>query len=376
MRGADVVIIGGGVGGLSAAWHLARAGAGVCLFEREALLASHASGRNAAIFRQVDHAVAHARLARRTLELLAILAPETPPLARVGGLYVGTASNVDATLALARRCDVQASAVVGAAELGSVSPWLGDSLISHGAHVPGDGVLDLHAIIQSLARAARQAGARLCLGTEVAAVLVERGRAAGVRLVNGESVMAGAVMNAAGAWAAGLGESCDAPLCLVPHRRHLIMLDTDVRSMPGPVVWRLDPGEEAYFRPESGGLLASPCDEEPWPPGTPPSDPDAVAALGTRLARLAPALTEARVHRTWACLRTMASDREFVVGEDPRRPGLFWMAALGGSGMTCGVALGEVAAAAVVGRREALHADLAPARLLGSRTVVSGAAAP
>ena len=223
---------------------------------------------------------AHVRLARRSLELLAILAPETPPLGLVGGLYVGAASSVDATLSLARRFDVQANAVTGAAGLEAFSPWLGDGPISHGAHVPGDGVLDLHAIIQSLARAARQAGARLCTGTEVAGVTAPRGRADGVRLWDGEKVAAGAVLVAAGAWAAGLGESCGAPLHLVPYRRHLIMLDTRRRTRPGPVVWRVDRGEEAYFRPESGGLLASPCDEEPWPPGTPPRIPTRSSCSG------------------------------------------------------------------------------------------------
>jgi glycine/D-amino acid oxidase-like deaminating enzyme len=376
VRHADVVIIGGGVGGLSAAWHLTRGGARVALFEREPLLASHASGRNAAIFRQVDHAATHARLAKRSLELLGALAPETPALARTGGLYVGSAASVEATLALARRCEVEASAVAGAADLAAISSPLGDGELRHGVHVPGDGVLDVHAIVQALARASREAGARIAVGAEVAAVVVERGRAVGVRLASGETVTAGAVLIAAGAWATALGEGCDAPLHLVPYRRHLVMLDTDRRSVPGPVVWRVDPGEEAYFRPESGGLLASPCDEAPWPPGTPPADPDVAALLAARLARLAPALTEARVHRTWACLRTMAVDREVVVGEDPRRPGLFWMAALGGCGMTCGVALGEVAAAAIGHRPSAFDAELSPARLVGARAVASGVAAP
>jgi D-arginine dehydrogenase len=47
------------------------------------------------------------------------------------------------------------------------------------------------------------------------------------------------------------------------------------------------------------------------------------------------------VRRVWACLRTFAPNRDFHAGADARVPGLFWVAGLGGRGMTCGLALGE-----------------------------------
>ncbi len=86
-----------------------------------------------------------------------------------------------------------------------------------------------------------------------------------------------------------------------------------------PSWWRVD--SPVYFRPEAGGILASPCDETPWEPGIPETSPAALESLASKLSELAPALANARVQRSWACLRTMAEDREPVIGSDPRVQG-------------------------------------------------------
>jgi D-arginine dehydrogenase len=83
-----------------------------------------------------------------------------------------------------------------------------------------------------------------------------------------------------------------------------------------------------------------------------------------KLESLAPGLADAEVRRVWACLRTMSEDRELVVGPDPRVSGLFWLAGLGGRGMTCGVAAGELLARVMVGLPHPLMRNLAPARLI------------
>ena len=68
--------------------------------------------------------------------------------------------------------------------------------------------------------------------------------------------------------------------------------------------------------------------------------------------------------RAWACLRTMADDRELVIGEDPRVRGLFWIAGLGGRGMTCGAAAAELLARFMVGLPHPRTRTLSVARLL------------
>ncbi len=358
MRRADVLVVGGGIAGLSVSWHLARAGVRVRLLEREPLLASHASGRNAAIFRHVEQTPCHTALALRSLHLLSELGLEEPIL-RTGALYVAARPAVTEFVATAQRAAVSCVSLHDR-ELSLCSPGLRARLSA--AHVPGDGVLDIHAVCQTLARRARSEGAVLEVGAEVLRVQTRAERVTGVELADGRVLASDVVLLAAGAWAADLGRGCGASLPLVPHRRHLALLEVSPGLSRGPLVWRLDPGGEVYFRPESGGMLVSPCDEQPWAAGVPPTELD-TGALGLRLGAIAPSLARGAVRRAWACLRTQTLDREPVIGEDPRCPGLFWLGALGGRGMTCGLAAGEVAADCVLGR---VHdfARLAPSRCL------------
>jgi D-arginine dehydrogenase len=185
---------------------------------------------------------------------------------------------------------------------------------------------------------------------------------------------------AGGAWSAALGALAGAPLPVTALRRHLALLEApDGGAGPGAddaVVWRLEAGREVYYRPESGGALASPCDEEVWEPGDGevPTDTAALAKLGELLGDFAPTLGQARVRRAWGCLRTFAPDREFVAGADERLPGLYWCAGLGGRGMTCGLALGELVAASVLGTPHPLHHALRPSRLFGAPPTRGGGA--
>jgi D-arginine dehydrogenase len=105
-----------------------------------------------------------------------------------------------------------------------------------------------------------------------------------------------------------------------------------------------------YFRPEGDGLLLSPCDETPMPPGVPSTDPAASELLAEKLARHAPPLADLAIRRSWACLRTFAPDRRPFIGPDPELAGLFHVSGLGGFGMTCSAAIGELAADLLTGR--------------------------
>jgi len=368
MKSLDVVVLGGGIAGLSVAWGLARAGgARVTLLERERLLASQASGKNAAIFRLVDGDPVAVALALRSRALFAELAAPADILRPTGGLYLGTPAELDALAALAAGAGV-ATERIDRQGLAARVPALAGGDAAGGLFVAEDGVLDLHALAEALARGARAGGATIETGVTVTSIDRDgRGRVTGVACRDGRTSRADVVVVAAGAWAAELGAAAGAPLPVRPVRRHLALLAApEGAPAGGPVVWRL--GQEVYFRPESGGVLASPCDEEPWPAEDPPASPAALDRLAERLAPTAPALASAVVRRSWACLRTFAPDRGFVAGPDPRVPGLTWIAGLGGHGMTCGVALGELVTASVLGRAPpiapALAARVAPGRLL------------
>lgn len=365
MRNYEVVIVGGGIAGVAIAWQLAlNGGARVLVLEREPLLASHASGRNAAIFRQLDHDRIGVQLAVRSGELLAELESDGRLIRRTGSLLVGEQQALDPLSAIARELGVAVQAVDANALYQSV-PALAGGEVRFGLWVAADGVLDTHALIESLVRLARGAGATFRTDAEVVAITADADHITGVQLADGSRIAAHSVVLAAGAWAGALARGCGCDLPLQSYRRHLALLEVDGAVAPGgPVVWRLD--DELYFRAESGGVLASPCDEEVWEAGVPPSSADAWVSLAERLPRLAPGLSDARLRRGWACLRTFSSDRLFVAGEDPRRRGLFHLVGLGGRGMSCGLALGELVAGLIHGKDHPLAAELSPARGLGA----------
>jgi D-arginine dehydrogenase len=360
---ASIVVIGGGIAGLAAAWQLCEQGVpDVLLLEAEQLFASHASGRNAGIFLPLEESLSAVWLASRSRDLLDARLGTSWLSAQGVTLVSSEEEQLDELRFAARRLGVFHERW-GSSKLHNRLPLLAEGATQHGLHLPLGGVIDVHLVLTSLRRFAEQAGARVVSGARVQSIDTEAARVVGVTLEDGSRVRTERVVIAAGAWSGELGATAGAKLNLTPLRRHLVhLMGSSMPTWKTPAVWRVD--EPAYFRPEAGGVLASPCDETPWEPGIPPTDPQALDTLAKKLAELAPPLAGAGVQRSWACLRTMTDDREPAIGEDPRVRGLFWLSGLGGRGMTCGVASGELLARHVVGLSHPLARPLAVNRFL------------
>ncbi len=344
-RSPDVVVIGGGIAGLATAWQLAQRGSRVLLLERERILASHSSGRNAAIWLPADDDATTPPLARRSATLLDDLT-QGAWRSKTGALMTSARPDrLDGFCRGAERAGLEPTRV-GVDGIVAHAPALAGGDQRHGVWLAGAAELDIHLMITSIAKAARSAGAELRTGAGVAKLVREGERVSGVILEDGTRVAAGTCVIAGGAWAGVLAASADVPLRFSPLRRHLVQLQA-APGVAGTTVWTVD--DEAYYRPQSDGVLASPCDEDPQPPGLPPAEARATETLAAKLARFAPGLAEARVVRSWACLRTFASDRELVAGLDSRVAGLGWLAGLGGRGMTVAAAAAELTAASVLG---------------------------
>jgi glycine/D-amino acid oxidase-like deaminating enzyme len=224
---------------------------------------------------------------------------------------------------------------------------------------PGDGTLDPLRVIAWARRSALAAGARLEPGAGI--VAVRGGAPLRVETTRGEWA-AERVVIAAGAWAAALGERAGAAaLPLVPHRRHLFLL-AHALDPAAPYVWDLD--RELYFRPHPEGALACMGDEEPMAELDARVAADAEARLRRAFAAWAPALAAAPLVRAWACFRTRAPDARPVIGPDPRRDDVWWLAGLAGHGLGSGPEVGRIAAEAMLHGAERLPPAVLPERLL------------
>ncbi|MCC6806575.1 MAG: FAD-binding oxidoreductase [Deltaproteobacteria bacterium] len=355
-----IAVIGGGIAGLGAAFALRRA-AKIIVLERAPQVFAHASGKNAAIYRPLELPLPITQLARANASLLDELVGDRAAWLRACGLLlVARSPGVLAPLAIAGTAAGIDHAWLGSEELRRRAPSLAGGEARTALSVPGAGVIDGHGVAMALVSHIRAAGGEVRTGVDVERICVSAGRVTGV-LCAGGVLAADAVIIAGGAYARALGESCGAPLPLEPFIRHLVLLDV-VPALPesAPVVWDVEQG--VYFRPESAAVLASPGDRVPSPPCDPTARPEALVMLADKLATLAPLVGRAGVRRSWACLRTFAPDGLPVAGADHRVRGLFWLAGLGGYGLSAGLGIAEVLAATVMGDDHALLGDLSPAR--------------
>jgi D-arginine dehydrogenase len=349
MQTCDVLVVGAGIAGASAAFELAPY-ARVVLLERERQPGYHSTGRSAAVF-----APAYGNRAIRALtaasqrfyqDRLGGLAEQAVLLPR-GILFIGRA---DQEVALARLAADTAPQIVGLERLDGAQvlarlPALRPDYVTGGIYDPSTADLDVAAIHQAYLKGFRARGGQLVLDAELTHVATD---CAPWRIETRAGPFEAAVLvNAAGAWADALaGLAGVPPLGLVPKRRTAFVFEpSSTVERHWPLV--IDVDEQFYFKPESGLLLGSPADETPVPPAdVQPEELDIALAID-RIERAA-RFRVLRVVRRWAGLRTFAPDKTPVVGMEETVPGFFWLVGQGGYGIQTAPALARAAASLLV----------------------------
>jgi D-arginine dehydrogenase len=344
----DVLVVGAGLAGLALAWHLAPH-ARVLVLDQGDGPGSEASAQNAGMVRRlVDDPIERA-LALRTAAFFADPGPdwsERSPSRVVGAVLALAvdAHHLDDGAAHLRARGVPVHLVDRPAE---VAPVLAGSPLRAAWWLPEERLGDPWSLLQGYRAGLERHGGEVRARVRVAGLRVEGGRAAGVDTDRGP-IAAERVVLATGAWSAALAAAHGLWRPLAPLRRTLLQTAPHpLATRDHPWVWLDDAG--LYVRPEGGGWLVSACDEahDPPPPGPGSRGPveGAVRALAAdKLARLLPTLADAHLAGGWSGLRTFAPDRRPVLGADPELPGLWWVAGLGGSGVTGGHAAAEAVA--------------------------------
>jgi D-arginine dehydrogenase len=362
----DCIIIGAGFAGAATAYHLTRRGVrNVVVLEQESIPGFHASGRNAAMMRQCVPDPDLAKLTRDGAEFLSRLPsdwPEPVQFKRQGSLLLGSGDSWK---------KLQEDAETGRRVGIDVVPWTPEQAVRHvpvlkGAQFEGaiwcasDGIIDIHSLLSGYLKAAAQSGARIRYNAKVQSI-----RRAGDEIevvTEGENLRAKVLVNASGAWANLIADLAGARrLPMRPCRRHLFVSPPiDWVDPSWPFVW--DVAHDIYFRPEGEGLLLCACDQTELVPGDPPIDEGVKELLAEKIERYMPALSGVSINKGWAGFRTLTPDGRFVIGWDPQIKNLFWVAGLGGHGMTTSSAVGALAADLLIAGPAKRSAPFAPDR--------------
>jgi len=366
---SQYVIIGAGFAGAATAYHLARRGVrDIVILEQEAVAGVHSSGRNAAMVRQVVSDPAFATLTREGAAFIRSLPADWPtPVSfqQNGSLLLASGEGWrklarDAEMARQAGIEVECWSKEKAKEY---VPVLREAEFDGAIWCPTDGVVDIHALLTGYLKAAQSLGVEVRYGCIVRGIDVRGDRWLWVVTSTGV-INAETVVNAAGPWAGSIGKlagAAEAPLR--PCRRHLF-LTAPLSSVDQkwPFVW--DVTHDLYFRPESGGLLLCPCDQDEMAPGIPPTDESIAELLFDKIKRYLPALSDVAIKRSWAGFRTLSADGRFVIGWDPGIKNFFWVAGLGGHGVTTSSSVGALAARLILERAGGGGGEFSPRRFV------------
>ena len=365
---ADVVVIGGGIAGASAAAHLAET-ARVVLLERESQPGYHSTGRSAALFSETyGNASIRAltRAGRSYYESRAGGLSDYPILSPRGALIFAMPGQEPLLEAAWTELSPHDPSLqrLDAAETLAMVPVLRRDKIVRAIYAQDEMDLDVHALHGAYLRCLRRNGGQTV--TDAAVTALNRKERNWLVSTPADDFATPVVVNAAGAWADEIAALAGLPpVGLVPKRRTALIVAAppDVAIDRWPIV--VDAAETGYFKPEAGKLLVSPADETPVPAcDVQPEDIDIAIAIERLHQRTTIAVR--RVERKWAGLRSFVADKTPVVGFDPLADGFFWLAGQGGYGIQTAEGMSRCAAGLV------LHGRL-PAEFGIDATVLSPA---
>jgi glycine cleavage system aminomethyltransferase T/glycine/D-amino acid oxidase-like deaminating enzyme len=397
---ARVVVIGGGVIGTSVAYHLAHLGEDVLLLERDRLTSGttwHAAGLMVTFGSTSETST---ELRKYTRDLYARLEAETglsTGFKPVG--FIEVAGDED-RLEEYRRVsafnrlsgiDVQE---ISPREVGAMFPIARTDDLLAGFYVAEDGRANPVDVTMSLAKGARQAGARVVEGVSVTDVLTARGSVTGVLTSSGGSehdIECEVVVNCAGMWARQLGQrhGVNVPLQAA---EHYYLLTEPIEGVSGDWPVLEDPGRYGYFREEGGGLMLGLFEAvcAPWhvdgvpadfsfgelPPDWDRMGPYLEAAMGR-----VPVSAESGIRKLFCGPESFTPDLQPVVGEAPELRNYFVCAGLNSIGILTGGGLGRTMARWIVDGRpdvditgmniDRLHSYQANPEYRATRTVES-----
>ncbi len=374
MAGASVIIVGGGIIGLSTAFEMAQLEnhAGITVLERHRVGSGTTSKATGGIRTQFSSET-NVRLALLSRERFAHwqgIYGGNPRFVRIGYLFVTARERQAALLRTGaweqQRWGVEVS-LLTPPELARTVPGMTTEDLLLGTFTESDGIADPGAATSALESACRSAGVALHEDAEVQSVRLDTdGAATGVTLKDGTTLSADRVVVACGPWTAPLLATIGWSVPIHPHHRQVYRTGP-LPTWPPTIPLTVDLDTGLYCHSDGGAVVFGGGDRDTSPSFDDRARPSDVAHLGDALMRRWPLLGEAPITHTWAGLREMTPDDHGVVGELPDHPGLFVAAGFSGHGFMQAPAVGLVMAALATGSPSPVDASaLHPGRFCRS----------
>jgi len=361
---ADVVIVGGGVNGVSIAYALAVRGVGRVVLCEQAALANGASGRSSALVRMHYTNEWDARLAFASFPVFRSW-PEI-----MGGpsifTHTGFVNVVAPAYADALRKNVQMLRGIGVnttaltpGELADLQPFVNVDDIGAVAWEPESGYADPAGTVEGFRRRATELGARILQWTRVRRIIRRESRVIGVETSAGR-IDAGTVVVAAGAWAPRLCREIGIDLPARPKGIDTVQVERPP-VLAEPHVIFIDNVLGTYFRPESRirTIVGVPCQDWDVDPDAPMVLSPGASAVGAQmLTHRIPAMEGATLARGYRAVDCYSRDRHAILGRVDGVDGLYLATAFSGSGFKIAPAVGVCMAELILdGRAKTVDID-------------------
>lgn len=368
----EVIVVGAGVVGCSLAFHLARAGARVTVFDKEREVCAGMSARSGALLRMHYTFVPEAELAWKSLRYFANWEEMVGRDAERRGcgfvrtgftIVVGppNAEKLRANVAMLRAVGVETS-VVGPAELRNLEPAINVDDVALAAYEPQSGYADPVAATRSMAEAAVRHGATFKLGVPIGSIDTASGRVRGVVDAAGARHAAEAVCVVAGPWTDRLLKPLGASIGIRAERAQIAFFK---RPATLKHCGCIDTISGSYFRPQGDeetliGLGDVKAEYEPDPDNfREDNDADFVTEVAERLAHRVPAMAGTGYSRGHAGIYDVSPDSRAVMGPVPEAGGLYVAAGFSGTGFKTAPAVGAAMAELILAGRSTI-VDLRP----------------
>jgi glycine/D-amino acid oxidase-like deaminating enzyme len=386
-NGSDVIVVGAGIVGSSAAYSLAQAGATVTLVE-QTHPAGGPSGQSSALLHAFYLMPVLSQLAIRGLEILTSLpeiSGEGPFVSQIGMMWVCGEDNRADWAAAAERIRGEGAQMqtLTPQDFADAAPGFALDDVALALWEPEYGYADAFGATNAIARAARARGATLKQNTLVSRLIRRGDRVVGIELADGTTMEAGAVVLAAGPWTRRLLATVGLDLPLHVERHPMAVLDAGGKARQVmPFAW-CDDISCNYARPDNDGVVLAGT----WAGGGTGirhetagrprfvENPDhymegveegeSVEIVET-FSRRVPAMLDLGIRQGYAGLYDMSPDDLPVAGAMPGVEGLFVSAGSSGHGFKTGPAVGEAMARLVMQGPQPILAPFSPARFMAS----------